>query len=319
MKKLQICILGGTGFVGRHLVNRLTADGHRLRVLTRRRERHRPLTVNPLVTLIEADIHDEASLQRHFLNADVIINLVGILNQSSRDHGSFRNIHVDLSRKVIQAATQTGASRLLHMSALNASPDEDKSLYLRTKGEAEDLVHSAEGLAVTSFRPSVIFGADDSFFNRFATLLKLSPLFFPLACPDSRFAPVYVVDVAEAFARSLADDGTIGRRLELCGPEIFTLKELVEYTGKLTGRKCMITGLSPSLSRFQARVFQHLPGRPFTMDNYHSLQKDSVCRHSCLEDMGIHPASIASIIPASLGSDSRHHRYARFRRHSRRS
>ncbi len=226
-----ICILGGTGFVGQHLVNRLTHHGYKVRVLTRRRERHRSLIVNPDVTLIEADIFDDSTLAENFSASDAVINLVGILNESGKKGEGFQRAHVDLPRKIVAAALATGVRRLLHMSALNADANETASLYLKTKGEGEDLLHDAagKGLVVTSFRPSVIFGQGDSFFNRFATLLKFSPLLFPLACPNSRFSPVCVDDVSEAVCRSL-DDATGGERLELCGPDVLTLKELVEYT-----------------------------------------------------------------------------------------
>ena len=149
---------------------------------------------------------------------DAVIHLVGILNEKGRDGRGFRAVHVELPRKVVQACRETGVRRILHMSALHAA--QGPSHYLRTKGEGEDLVHAAaaEGLRVTSFRPSVIFGPRDSFINRFAGLLRFAPFFFPLACPDARFAPVYVGDVARAFALTLEDPRSFGRRYDLCGP-----------------------------------------------------------------------------------------------------
>ena len=202
MKQETICILGGTGFVGRQLANRLAHYGYRVLILTRRRERHRRLIVNPNIVLLEADVHDSANLLRHFEGVEAIINLVGILNESGKKGTGFRRVHVELPEKIVAAAAASGVTRLLHMSALNADASEQNSLYLKTKGEGENLVHAAAGqqLVVTSFRPSVIFGAEDRFFNRFATLLKLSRPVFPLACPNSRFAPVYVTDVVEANA-----------------------------------------------------------------------------------------------------------------------
>lgn len=318
MHHKTICITGGTGFVGRHLTNRLTQHGYKVRVLTRRRERHRALIVNPDVTLVEADVHDADVLRRQFSGVDVVINLVGILNESGSV--GFRRAHVELPEKTVAAATASGVSRLLHMSALNADAGEQHSLYLKTKGEGEDLVHAAadKGLVVTSFRPSVIFGAGDSFFNRFASLLKIAGPVFPLACPASRFAPVCVTDVAEAMCRSI-DDATGGERLDLCGPESFTLAELVEYTRDLLQLRCHIVALNDSLSRMQARVLGLLPGRPFTMDNYYSLQHDSVCAENALPTLGITPTPVAAMVPAYLAGRNARGRYQGLRRHSRRN
>jgi len=319
MHQKTICLTGGSGFVGQHLVHKLTQQGYRVRVLTRRRERHRGIIVNPAVTLIEADIHDTNQLRQQFRGVDVIINLVGILNESGSKGDGFRRAHVELPEKIVVAALDSGVNRLLHMSALNADAGEQHSLYLRTKGEGENLVHAAaaKGLVVTSFRPSVIFGAGDSFFNRFATLLKLSRPLFPLACPESRFAPVYVNDVTEAMCRSL-DDATGNERLELCGPEIYTLKELVSYTREQLGLHCMITGLGDGLSRLQARMLGIMPGKPFTLDNYYSLQKDSTCSANALPTLGITPTPIAAVVPGYLANRTPRGQYDAFRRRSRR-
>jgi len=320
MNYATICILGGTGFVGQHLANRLTRHGYKVRVLTRHRERHRALIVNPAITLLEANIHDTEVLRRHFAEADAVINLVGILNEDNHDGANFSSVHVDLTQKVIDAAMAVGVERLLHMSALNAASSETHSQYLKTKGEAEDIAHAAaeQGLLVTSFRPSIIFGPGDSFFNRFATLLRFSPPVFPLACPGSRFAPVCVTDVAEAFCRGL-DDATAGERLDLCGPETWTLKELVEYTRDQLGLRRYIAGLGDGLSRLQARILGIMPGKPFTMDNYYSLQIDSICTSNGLESLGIAPTPIAAVVPGYLAERHSRGRYHAMRRQSRRN
>ena len=190
--KQQICVLGGSGFVGLRVVSALAAEGHSIRVLTRRRERHRELLVLPTVEVIDADIHNPDDLKQYFAGQDTVINLIGILNEK-RDNGKgFYHAHVELAQKVIEACMAQGVKRLLHMSALNADAATGSSYYLRSKGEAEQRVHAAHGIKVTSFRPSVIFGPGDNFINRFAELLRITPGVFPLACGKSRFAPVYV-------------------------------------------------------------------------------------------------------------------------------
>ena len=320
MTQQQICIIGGTGFVGHHLIHRLTRAGHRVRVPTRRRERHRDLLVDPRVELIEANVFEPAQLRKLVSGCDTVINLVGILNESGSSGVGFTHAHVELPREIVDAMIATGAKRLLHMSALNAYPREEHSHYLRTKGEGEDLVHAAaaKGLQVTTFRPSVIFGPGDSFFNRFAGLLRLTPLVFPLACAESRFAPVYVGDVADAMIHALTHSSTVGKHCDLCGPEVYTLAELVDYTARQLGLRRHVWKLSNSLSWLQARALEFVPGKPFSRDNYWSLQKDSVCNKNALVEFGIRPTAIDAVVPGYLGQRSARGGYQRFRRSARR-
>lgn len=320
MSEKNICIIGGTGFVGHHLIHQLTRNGWNVRVPTRRRERHRDLLVNPRVQLIEANVYEPAVLRRLFADCDAVVNLVGILNERGHSGLGFARAHVDLPGEIVEAMRASDVKRLLHMSALNAYPREEHSHYLRTKGLGEDLVHaaSAHGIQVTSFRPSVIFGPGDSFFNRFATLLRLTPLVFPLACADSRFAPVYVGDVAAAMCRALEDANSIGKHCDLCGPEVYTLAELVEYTARQIGVRRRIWKLGDALSRFQARMLEFVPGKPFSRDNYWSLQKDSVCAQNGLAAFGITPTSIEAIVPGYLGQRSARGGYQRLRSMARR-
>ena len=283
-RREDICILGGTGFVGRRIAARLVEEGHQVRILTRRRQRHRDLLVLPTAQLVEGDVHDPVFLRRQFQGMDAVINLVGILNEKGRSGRGFARVHADLPAKVVEAGLHADVERLLHMSALNASL-KAPSHYLRTKAMGENTVHrtSGEGLHVTSFRPSVIFGPHDSFTNRFAGLLRLSPGVFPLACPEARFQPVYVEDVARAFVTSLSDHKTFGRRYDLCGPTVYTLRELVAYIAQLLGLKTRIIGLGDFLSKCQAAVLEFVPGKPFSLDNYRSLQIDSVCGRDARE------------------------------------
>lgn len=310
----RVCILGGTGFVGQYLVRRLVEEGYQVRALTRHRERHRDLLVLPSLTLVQADIHDAAVLAKQFADCDAVINLVGILNERGKDGSGFHRVHVETPRKIVEACRASGIKRLLHMSALNADARSGRSHYLRSKGEGEDRVHAAEGLLVTSFRPSVVFGPGDSFFNRFAKLLKISPGVFPLACPEARFAPVYVGDVAQAYTQALNQTATFGQRYDLCGPQVYTLKQLVEYTARVTGRKRRVIGLSDALSRLQARVLEWLPGKPFSFDNYQSLQIDSVCQGEFPAVFGITPTPIEAVVPSYLAPHGPRARYRDYRR-----
>jgi NADH dehydrogenase len=225
---------------------------------------------------------------------------------------------VDLTEKVIAACRANGVRRLLHMSALNADATEGTSHYLRTKGQAEEKVRAAEEICSTIFRPSVIFGPEDSFFNRFAWLLRTFPLAFPLACPKARFAPVYVDDVAEVFIRSLKRPDTCGKRFNLCGPHSYTLEQLVTYTAHCIGARRWIIPLPDMLSRLQASVFDFVPGKPFSTDNYLSAQVDSVCAGNDFEFFGIMPASLESRVPAYLSGKVQQTRYQEFRSHSHR-
>lgn len=295
----RVGILGGTGFVGRHLVSELTRKGYATRVLTRNRERHRELLVLPTLELVQANIHQVAELRAHLIGCDVVVNLVGILNENHKPSKDFHTVHVELPEKLLQACGDNSITRLLHMSALGADPDAP-SEYLKTKARGELSVHASR-MDVTSFRPSVIFGQDDHFFNRFASLLAIIPFVFPLACPNARFAPVYVEDVALAFSHSLEDKSTYGQHYDLCGPQQYTLKELVTYTASVAGTRRKVLGLDQRFSQWQARLLEVAPGKPFTRDNYLSMQVDSTCGSNGLLKLGITPRGIDAIVPQYLG------------------
>lgn len=310
MYNKRVCVLGGTGFVGRHLVSRLVDDGHHVKVLSRRPQRHRDLMVLPTLELVEADVHDAEQLKQHVQGSDVVINLVGILNEKGHKGEGFDYAHRELARKLVKACNEKGVARLLHMSALNADAERGPSHYLRSKGEAENQVLTFSGprFHATSFRPSVIFGAEDSFLNRFAELLKRTPLVFPLACPNARFAPVYVGDVVEAFVDALDDKSTYGQRYDLCGPHEYSLKELVTYVAQLTGRRRWVLGLPDRLSKLQATLLEYVPGKPFSLDNYRSLSLDSVCTD------GVRcSTSLEAVAPVYLGHLNPHDQLQRFR------
>jgi uncharacterized protein YbjT (DUF2867 family) len=310
MKTRRACILGGTGFVGRHLVAKFASEGIETIVPSRHPQRNRDLAVNPGCRVVQADIFNSDDLNRLFSDCDIVVNLVGILNE--RRKNDFRRVHVELSDKVTTACRKNGVKRLLHMSALNANAGSGSSFYLRSKGEGENRAHTGgkPDIAVTSFRPSVIFGADDSFVNRFAGLMKI-PGPMPLACHGSRFAPVFINDVCQAMFNSLDDRATFGQRYELCGPEVYSLKEIVKLIARLSGKRKLIVPLGDGLSKLQASILEKLPGKVFTTDNYLSLQQDSVCSGKApgLDALGIEAAHFSSVVAVFLQNQSERKRY----------
>jgi NADH dehydrogenase len=305
-----VLVLGGSGFVGRHLASQLVNAGRRVIVPTRRRENAKHLILLPTADVIEADIHDEATLARLVQGATAVVNLVGILNESR--NGDFARTHVELARKVVGACRAAGVRRLLHMSALGADP-QGPSRYLATKGEAEAIV-AASGLAWTIFQPSVIFGREDRFLNLFAQLERLLPV-IALACPRARFQPVFVGDVARAFMRALPDDATHGQRYPLCGPKIYTLRELVAYVGELTGQRRPILSLGPTLSMLQARIMEWLPGPLMSRDNILSMRKDNVCGCAFPARFGFAPAALEAVAPEYLSVTAARSRFDSYRAH----
>ena len=309
----RIAILGGGGFVGGHLAARLVSDGHRVTVLTRYAARRRALLVLPTLNLVETDVYDPVALARVFAGADAVVNLVGILNERGHSGNGFERAHVTLTEGVIDACRRTGVKRLLHMSALKADPT-GPSYYLRTKGRAAVLALAAKDLDVTVFEPSVIFGPGDSFLNRFAELIRLLPLAFPLACPETRFAPVYVGDVAEAFTVSLDEHRSFGRRYSLCGPRVYTLREILRYTAALAGLRRLILGLPRWASWMQAATLEWVPGKPFSLDNLRSLSVDSVCDENGLGALEIEPTPLEAVAPGYIGRADSRGQYDRYRR-----
>lgn len=307
MTARRIVVLGGTGFVGRHLVPRLARDGHRITVLSRNRSRHRDLYVLPDVQVDNANVHAQSVLVERFAGADAVVNLVGILNEPGRSGAGFHAAHVALTQMVIDACRVAGVPRLLQMSALNAG--RGRSHYLRTRGEAEAAV-KASALAWTIFQPSVIFGRGDGLFQRFAFLLGLTPV-LPLARAGAKFAPVYVEDVAEAFARAVFDPATFGQTSELYGPQVLTLAQIVRYTARQRGLHRLVLPLPDALGRLQAAFMDFVPGKPFSTDNYLSLQLDSVGGIDGLYRLGIDKTPIDAVMPALLQES---HRQARLRK-----
>lgn len=299
MSNSRVTLLGGSGFVGSQLTFRLAEIFDEVVVLTRRAQRVRSLRTIVNVKVSEVNVHDATALSAALAGSTVVINLVGILNEgSNKQESSFDNAHRSLTEKVLDACKDNGISRYLHMSALNADAETGSSVYLRTKGQAEALVRSsAPEITWTIFQPSIIFGEHDAFFNRFAALLRVLPV-FPLAVPDAKMAPVFVGDVCDVMINSIEDSGASGATIQLCGPQDYTLKELVEYTAKTAGLSRKVIGLPDFAARLQARVMEFVPGKPFTRDNYLSLQTPSVCTDGCERQS----TSLDAIVPRYIGT-----------------
>jgi NADH dehydrogenase len=313
MRHQTIAVVGGSGFIGSHLVNALVEAGKQVRVATRRRYNARHLTLLP-IDVIEADVLDPVQLASFVANADAVINLVGTLHGGSgRPYGAgFAKLHVELPTKLVAACEGKGVHRLIHISAIGAD-SRGPSMYLRSKGDGEKAIAASASLATTIFRPSVVFGPEDSFLNRFALLQKLAPV-IPLAMPDAKFQPVYVADVSKAIVNVLDLDAANGRTYELGGPSVYTLEQLLNYCGDVLGRHARIVRLPNAFGRLQALSFELVPGEPIlSRDNLDSMKVDSVLSGPLAPELGIEPASIETIAPLYLGNASLRTRFNHFR------
>lgn len=298
----KVLLLGGSGFIGTYIVNRLSQRGIEVTVPTRRRERTKALIMQPGVDMPEANIHCPENLTKLMRGHDAVINLVGVLHSRdvkfpySRD---FAAAHVELPKKIVAACKAAGVRRLVHMSALKADP-KAPSEYLASKGDGEAIVRAAQGeLDVTVFRPSVIFGLGDSFLNMFAKVLKLAPV-FPLGFSQARFQPVWAADVADAFIDSLGDVATYGQAYDLVGPRIYTLRELVEYTAQLCDSKARIIPLAEGLAYLQAGLMWLAPKPMMSPDNLRSMQVDSVCEGDCQLPANWRPTALEAVAPTYI-------------------
>lgn len=307
---MQIVTIGGSGFLGLHAAKAFADAGHHNRILTRDAAALGKFRLLAGVTTRNADVFDTNQLAMQMRDADAVVSMAGILNESGSDGKGFHRVHVELVERIIEACASTGVRRVLHVSALGAGQGE--SHYQKSKGEAEALL-AASGLDVTIFRPSVIFGRGDSFFNRFAALLKLAPV-MPLACPDSTLQPVWSGDVAAAMRIALDENQGVNAVWELGGPQVYTLKELVTWTANTLGLRRTIIGLPKGVSRLQASVMDFVPGKPFSSDNFRSLQVANVTSNNALPGLGITPASIDAVVPGYLCESPRQSRLDQSRR-----
>lgn len=318
MKPRRVVLVGGSGFVGSAIANRLSEAGVDVLVPTRRSSRARNLLLLPTVDVIEAEVHDPATLGRLFAGVDAVVSLVGILHsRSGSPYGpDFARAHVDLPKKIVAACRTAGVNRLVHISALGADVD-GPSEYQRSKAAGEAAIRSTGAdLGWTILRPSVIFGRDDHFLNLFAGLARVFPV-LPLAGARARFQPVYVEDVAEVVWRCLNEPESEGQIFELAGPTVYTLRQLVEYVSALVGKPRPIVPLPEGLAMLQARLMELAPQPLMSRDNVRSMRSDNVASGAPLP-FGLQPTALESVVPGWLGKAGPRARYYPFRRDARR-
>ena len=301
----HVLVLGGCGFVGRsvleRLVERTQAGDGRILVPSRHPQRAGDVRSLPTVEVVQASLHDDASLARLLAGQHAVINLVAILHG---DDAAFRQVHVDLPERLGRLSKAAGVQRIVHVSALGVDaehPDAAPSRYLRSKAEGEVALRRHRPDAVV-LRPSVIFGAGDRFLNLFASLQRVAPL-MPLAGADATFQPVWVEDVAEAIVRSLDDEAATGRTIECTGPQRYTLADLVRMAGRWAGCERPVIPLPAAVGRLQALARELMPGPTLmSRDNIDSMQVPNVAsgRLPDLELLGIEPASLEAVAPSYL-------------------
>lgn len=309
----QVCVLGGSGFVGSAIVAKLDAAGYAVKVLTRRRDSAKHLSLLPSVKVVECNVSDAQALRSALNGADAVINLIGILHQSRRL--SFDTVHHQFPTKLANICVELGIRRLLHMSSLRADANAP-SQYLRSKAAGEAVLATLQDkLNITIFKPSIIFGAGDSFINLFASLVKCLPVVL-LAKPDARFQPVWVEDVASCFVTAIAATETYGQTYELAGPKQYTFRELVQLVMNTLGKPRPIIGLSDGLSYAQAFMMELLPVKLMSRDNVRSMAVDSVSARPFPELFGITPNALEVVVPEYLVDQTPRGAYDRFRRHA---
>jgi uncharacterized protein YbjT (DUF2867 family) len=326
MKHQRILVVGGGGFIGRYVVDRLVARVASVVVPTRRRDRIKNLIVLPTAEVIDADVHDPLVLGRLVGDCDAVINLVGILHGDyppapTAPYGSqFLQAHVELPRRIVAACEKYGVRRLLHVSALGADP-KGPSMYLRSKGDGERIAQSSSAIETTVFRPSVVFGREDRFLNLFAHMARWLPV-MAIGRPDTRFQPVWVADVASAIVNALDNVETYGRTYELCGPRVYTLRDLVHFAALASGHPRIVVGLPDSVARTMAWIFERLPGEPImSRDNLDSLQVDNIASRQPYwpaPELGVRPTPMEPEAVLYLAGLHQRTRFGAFRARARR-
>jgi len=303
----RVTIFGGSGFLGRHIVRALANDGWRIRVATRRPNNANFLT--PMgrvgqIQLLKVNVRDEDGVRAALKDADAAINLAGILYQTGRQR--FDSIHVEGAARIARLSAELGVPRLLHVSSLGANA-ETRAKYAKSKAEGERAVREAYPTA-TIFRPSAVFGPEDDFFNKFAWLARMSPVLPVIGGGGTRLQPVFVGDVAQAAACALREQSTAGETFELGGPEIMTLKEIMELVLKVTHRRRMLLPIPFALARIQGTVLGILPKPLITRDQVRLLESDNVVSEGArgFRDLAITPEAAEAIVPSYLWRFRKH-------------
>lgn len=302
MNMPRILVLGGSGFVGRHVCEQLARLGWQITVPTRRAVNANSVQSLPGLTVIEASVHKEADLARLMPGHDAVVNLVAVLHGNEE---RFEQVHVELPGKIASAMKKASVQRLVQVSALGAEA-QAPSMYLRSKARGETALQG-RGLQLTVLRPSVVFGAEDKFLNLFAGLQAVVP-FMPLAGSGTRFQPVWVADVARAVVACLQQPNTVGQTFDLCGPDVLTLGDLVKRAGQWAGvnhgQGRPVLPLPNWVGWLQAAAMELAPGEPLmSRDNLASMKVDNVTTGQLpgLAALGISAASAAGVAPGYLG------------------
>lgn len=290
----RVCIIGGSGFVGRAIVHEAIHHGYKVTVACRHPERSRELQVDG-ARLARVDITDGRGLDEAMQGADTVINLVGLLFEKGRYN--FTAAHVRGAEHVVAACKRAGVRQYLHMSALGAGQT-PASAYASTKGKAEERVRQS-GLNWTIFRPSIIYGAGDSFFNKFKQMTAMLPV-LPVIAGQTRFQPIWVNDVARAFVASIGNRHVKGQTFELGGPDVFTFRELLEILMQTLGRTRLLIPVPHFAARIMAAFMQFLPTPPLTPDQLVLLGKDNVVQGNAYPAIFGSPASIEAILPTYI-------------------
>jgi uncharacterized protein YbjT (DUF2867 family) len=297
MNEGSIAVIGGSGFIGRHLAARLARQGLQLGIATRQPDwRLRALQVLPGVSLDRVDLADVDALARWLEGRDAVVSMAGILHGSAR---AFHAVHAELPARIVDACHRAGVGRIVHVSALGAAADAP-SHYQQSKAAGEDAIR-AGGLCWTILRPSVVFGPGDNFLNLFAALCRRLPV-IPLAGAEAQFQPVWVEDVARATETVLPLRTACGRTLDLAGPNRYTLAELVRLTGRMTGHPRPILPLPSVAGLLQATLFECLPGPTLmSRDNVRSLARDNISETGFpARLLGFAPTSLETVAPSWL-------------------
>ncbi len=296
-----VTVFGGSGFVGRYIVRRLAEDGWVIRVAVRNPDRAaflKPAGDVGQIAPVACNLRDQASVERALAGADAAINLVGILFESGRQ--TFAAVQYEGAKRAAEAAAAAGITDYLHMSALGADANGEAE-YARSKAAAEEAVLAAIPTA-SILRPSIVFGPEDDFFNRFAAMARLSPVLPLVGGGHTRFQPVYVADVAEAAVKCLTDSACAGKTYELGGPKVYSFKQLLQLMLQTINRRRFLVPLPFTLADFQAVFLEKLPQPLLTRDQVAMLRKDNIVQKGALTlaDLGIEPHSVEVIIPTYL-------------------